>query len=247
MANTDWLDDLLPPEPTPPAAPAPVAPAPVAPAAAPIPTPTEPAPDPGRSAMEQIKSIRADPTHELNPMNHHGDPAKRQAWDDLYKLAYSPPAAVAPALEPLPPAAQARMDDLTEACTRAGHLPQIDGAEISRGDFEDFVGRCAMIESDAGELSRTVSQIMTALHGASTLDPPDAARSEQILRREWGKEFDRKIALAPRAVELLYPDPIEAEQVRDWLDRSGLGEHVALIRLGAELVERHQARRVSRR
>jgi hypothetical protein len=243
---SEWLDDFVAPEPAAEPVPTAPAPSPAPPAPPPAPALSPPAVDSATAAVNEIKAIRADRTHPLNPLNHGGDASRREAWDQLYKRAYSP-AAAAPALEPLAPAAQDAMDELRDVASRDGHLPAIDGVEISRADFEDFTARVAAVEDSSDEVKRAVNAVMGALHGASSLDPPDAARTEQILRREWGKDFDRKIALAPRAVELLYPDPIEAEQVRDWLDRSGMGDHVALIRAGAELVERHQARRGGRR
>jgi hypothetical protein len=65
----------------------------------------------------------------------------------------------------------------------------------------------------------------------------------ELLRKEWGRDFERKINLAPQAVALLWPNPAEAERVRDWFDRSGMGEHPALIRAAGRLVERVHARR----
>jgi hypothetical protein len=211
MAAAEWsfdsLDDFDSTDAPAPAAPTTPAPAAAGPAAAPVPAPTEMAADPVRSAMEQIKSIRADLTHELNPINHHGDVSKKQAWDALYQQGYgqsSDPAHVATATEAggWGPAAEA-VAELREICSREGHLPQFQGREMTGGELDELIERAALATGDAGEAKRLVSEISLALWNSNSLD----RRAEQEkLREEWGPQWDENLRIASRAVAQVFPD-----------------------------------------
>jgi hypothetical protein len=238
MSEWSFADDYDTDAPTP-ATPTPPVPAPAAPAAAPVPAPPL-ALDPVAAALEQIRAIREDASHPLNPLNHRSDPAKRQAWDSLYQRAYgssSDPAHVAPAGDDVGgwgPATEA-VAELREICSREGGLPPFGSRAMTITEFDTLVESCCLATGDSEEAKRLVSEISVALWGSNSLD----RRAEQDrLREQWGAAFEANVATASRVVASIFPDhPAEAGRF--------VAQHPRLMRLAVQWAEQ-QARRARR-
>jgi len=89
--------------------------------------------------------------------------------------------------------------------------------------------------------------IVTPNWGAAPREERDAwPVTESALRKEWGAEYFRKMDLAGRAGEVLFPNVRERERVIAFLDdpaRGRLGDQADMIKLAVAFMEQRAARR----